>query len=702
METSIRTTQYLIIVESPSKCAKIETFINVKNGPSYKCVSTRGHIREIADGLNDIQFAEKTVSINFSLIKEKRAHINQLKNILHNYRPYQIFLATDDDREGEAIAWHICQVFGLPIADTPRIVFHEITRGAIQNALANPRRICMQTVAAQHARQVMDILVGYTVSPFLWSNISTKEKRILSAGRCQTPALRLVYDHHIAPKRDVGIRLEISAHFLSISNPIVFTAAAPPPPNYTIPQFITLSRNLPHILSSDTPYISTRRAPQPLNTSRILQHASNRLHTSPKQTMELCQELYQQGFITYLRTESTQYSSEFVETANEYMAKLWGEEYINPDQSHLILSAKTSVIGGGDTPHEAIRVTRPEIASIPRVDKIPKLHLMYRLIWERTMESLMTDARYEVTKLYMTSHIPIPEDATNTTIIRYASSIEVPKFLGWERVASLDTLDATLAIKHMCVKNCLSIPDAFYTPLFMETVAHATGVPTPHYSESTLIHHLEEYGIGRPSTYAGIIHTLVERGYVGIEDISGVEYPYTHYMTNANKVVETQRVITVGQEKQKIVIQPIGIRVIEYLITNFNHLFEYSYTRNMENALDVVDENTWCKMCMDTRDTILLGVNAVSTVNKEEEQTSVDESGKRPPPMPENVLRYISTDVSIRTGKYGPYVYYKTDKMKKPTFYSLAKFDPKGHTYMTCEPEEVLKWLRKTYGRNFS
>jgi DNA topoisomerase-1 len=699
METSIRTSQFLIIVESPSKCAKIETFINIKNGPSYKCVSTRGHIREIADGLNDIQFTEKSVNIKFNLIKEKRAHINQLKNIIQNYRPYQIFLATDDDREGEAIAWHICQVFGLPIADTPRIVFHEITRDAIHIALANPRRVCMQTVAAQHARQVMDILVGYTVSPFLWSNISTKEKRILSAGRCQTPALRLVYDHHVAPKRDVNLRFEVSAHFLSVSNPIVFTAAAPPPPNYTIPQFFELSRNLPHILSSETPYISTRRAPQPLNTSRILQHASNRLHTSPKQTMELCQELYQQGFITYLRTESTQYASEFINTANEYMSKLWGVEYINPEQSHLILSP----VAGGDTPHEAIRVTRPEIANIPRVDKIPKLHLMYRLIWERTMESLMTDARYEVTKLYMTAQIPVPEETSNTTIIQYSSTMEVPKFLGWERVASLDTMDSAIAMKHMCIKNCLSIPDAFYTPLFMETVARATGVPTPHYSESTLIQHLEEYGIGRPSTYAGIIHTLVERGYVGIEDISGVAYPYTHYMTNAHKIVESQRTITVGQEKQKMVIQPIGIRVIEYLITNFNHLFEYSYTRTMENALDVVDENTWSKMCMDARDTILLGVNAGEERKSDaREQTSVDESGKRPPPVPENVLRYVSTDVSIRTGKYGPYVYYKTDKMKKPTFYSLTKFDPKGHTYMTCESEEILKWLKKTYGRNFS
>ena len=694
MSTKFRTTDKLIIVESPAKCAKIETFVNVKGGPTYKCISTHGHIREIADGLNDIQISGDTnIQIRFSFIKEKRAHINLIRGIIGNYQPHQIILATDDDREGEAIAWHICQVFGLPLETTPRIIFHEITSTAIRHAIETPRRVCMQTVAAQHARQVMDILVGYTVSPYLWSNIQTKEKRILSAGRCQTPALRLVYDHHIAPKPDTTLRYEISAHFLSSSNPVIFTATPPPADTISIPEFFKVSLTLPHTLTVDTPPCeSIRRAPKPLNTSRILQHAANQLHTSPKQTMELCQELYQQGFITYLRTESTKYSAEFIATANDYVAKMWGAEYVHPDQTGITLNTTKN-----DTPHEAIRVVRPEIANIPRVDKIPKLHLMYRLIWERTMESIMADAKYDVMKLYMTTTVPTATKESFT--IKYSGSIETPIFIGWQKVSPPASITES-STKIACIKTCLANPNTTYMPYFMETLAHATGVPKPHYSESSLIQHLEEYGIGRPSTYAAIIHTLIKRGYVSIQDVPGVAYPYTHYMTSVRGIIESNVDMIVGQEKQKFVIQPIGLKVMDYLINNFNHLFEYDYTRRMEEALDEVDESTWEQLCVDTQRSLSKEVIPAAVAVVDAKKTSVEENTTRPPPAPENVLRYVSTDVSIRTGKYGPYIYCKTSKMKKPVFYPLYKF--KQHDYMTCEPEELLKWIKDTFGRTFS
>jgi DNA topoisomerase-1 len=661
----------------------------VKGGITYKCISTHGHIREIADGLNDIQFSgNNNIQIKFSFIKEKRAHINLIRGIIRNYQSSQIILATDDDREGEAIAWHICQVFDMPVDTTPRIIFHEITAGAVRHAIENPRQICMQTVAAQHARQVMDILVGYTVSPYLWSNIQTKEKRVLSAGRCQTPALRLVYDHHIAPKPDTTIRYEIAAHFMSSSNPVIFTTH--PPDNIPIPELFEISRDLPHKLTVDAPTSeSIRRSPKPLNTSRILQHASNILHTSPKQTMELCQELYQQGFITYLRTESTKYSADFIAAANDYVAKSWGAEFIHPDQTGITLNTAKN-----DTPHEAIRVVRPDITHIPRVDKIPKLHLMYRLIWERTMESIMADARYEVMKLYMTTTVPAKEEVFTMT---YGATLEIPTFIGWQKVSPPASIAET-STKIACVKSCLANPAATYIPYFMETVAHASGVPRPHYSESSLIQHLEEYGIGRPSTYAAIIHTLLKRGYVSIQDVPGVAYPYTHYMANSRGILESKKEIMVGQEKQKFVIQPIGLRVMDYLINNFNHLFEYDYTRRMELALDEVDESTWEHLCVATKTS--LSKEVVVSAVPDALSISVEENAHRPPPVPENILRYVSTDVSIRSGKYGPYVYCKTSKMKKPVFYPLAKFKP--NDYMTCEPDELLKWLKDTFGRTFS
>ena len=699
MTTKFRDTEYIIIVESPSKCAKIESFVNVKGGPSYKCVSTRGHIREIADGLNDIEFT-KNIRVKFTLIKEKRAHIKQLAAILQNYTPDRIFLATDDDREGEAIAWHVCQVFKLPIKDTNRIIFHEITKDAVIHGLNHPTRICMKTVAAQHARQVMDILVGYTVTPHLWSNIKTKEKRILSAGRCQTPALRLVYDHHTSPKKEPIVNTDINAHFLSTTNPVIFTCS-----NYTAPpsirELFETSRNAPHILTADPPRESIRKPPQPLTTSRILQHAANILRTSPKQTMELCQELYQQGFITYLRTDSSKYSAEFIQHANIYMTKRWGAEYIHHDQSNVTQNKVSAV-----TPHEAIRVTNLETASIPRVDKIPKLHLMYELIWRRTVESLMADAKYEVIQMYMTR-----------PSIQYRAELETPIFLGWQKVSPpAQMIDAT---KQILVKNALLANKensaVTYVPSFMETVPRVSGCPTPHYSEASLVQKLEEFGIGRPSTYAGIAQLILERGYVAIQDVSGTSFPYKHYMTNMRNITETTREMTVGEEKQRLVIQPIGIRVVEFVIKAFARFFEYPYTKSMESALDEVDETTWAKLCLDTREE-LLAVELISTEITESTEVTKTPDEKRAPPMPENVLRYVNTNTSIRTGKYGPYVYYKTEKMVKPAFYSLAKFNVKlsakrsatlnstlsAKDYLTCEPDILLDWLKDNYGRSFS
>lgn len=306
------------------------------------------------------------------------------------------------------------------------------------------------------------------------------------------------------------------------------------------------------------------------------------------------------------------------------------------------------------------------------------------------MESVMADARYEVMKLYMTN--------TVDTTLKYSSVLEIPTFIGWQKVSPPLTIGES-SMKMMCVKSCLKNPGPTYVPFFMETVAHATGVPKPHYSESSLIQHLEEYGIGRPSTYASIIHTLVKRGYVSVQDVPGVAYPYTHYMTSARGVVESIVEMNVGQEKQKFVLQPVGLRVMEYLINNFNHLFEYDYTSHMEKALDEVDEDTWERLCVDTKSTLSKEVVPQAPVEPIPRPKSVEQNMSRPPPTPENVLRYVSTDVSIRTGKYGPYIYCKTDKMKKPAFYPLTKFK---QDYMTCEPAELLKWLKDSHGRTFS
>jgi DNA topoisomerase-1 len=249
------------------------------------------------------------------------------------------------------------------------------------------------------------------------------------------------------------------------------------------------------------------------------------------------------------------------------------------------------------------------------------------------MESIMADARYDVMKLYMTATVPITKEPFT---MKYSGTIETPTFIGWQKVSPPPSISES-SIKVACIKSCLANPGATYVPFFMETVAHATGVPKPHYSESSLIQHLEEYGIGRPSTYAAIIHTLIKRGYVSIQDVPGVAYPYTHYMTSVRGIIESKVDMNVGQEKQKFVIQPIGLRVMEYLINNFNHLFEYDYTRRMEQALDEVDESTWEHLCVETQ--LSLSKELVPVAAVETKKTDVEENTHRPPPAPENVLR---------------------------------------------------------------
>jgi len=311
-----RTTPYLIIVESPSKCAKIESFL----GPKYKCIATRGHIREITDLSGVIISDTGKVDIQFFISKEKAAHVREIRSVIKNYKSDCIYLATDDDREGEAIAWHVCQVFHLPVLDTPRIVFHEITASAVRAAVSLPRRICMKTVSAQHARQVLDILVGYTISPFLWKNVASTQT--LSAGRCQTPALRLVYEHSLerGSNNNINILYDIKAHFFhQIQLPFFIHDFSG-----NIPDFFDQSVKFKHVLTIEPSKESVRQAPKPLNTSRLLQYATNRLNITPKQTMDLCQELYQQGFITYMRTDSTQYSNEFIQQASQYITSTFG------------------------------------------------------------------------------------------------------------------------------------------------------------------------------------------------------------------------------------------------------------------------------------------------------------------------------------------------------------------------------------------
>jgi DNA topoisomerase-1 len=409
MSNNLTSAKYLIIVESPSKCAKIESYL----GENYCCIASRGHLRSI-DGLKSID-TKGSFKPTFSIISEKSDHIEAMRGIISRFSPQNILLATDDDREGEAISWHICELFGLSVEETKRILFHEVTKPALIAAVNNPTKINQKLVNAQQARQVLDMIVGYRVSPFLWKYLYHNKSNSLSAGRCQTPALRLVYDNEMKKRNldELEYKYKIVGQFSSRN--IKFDLNHEFANEKEAVAFLTKTREYKHKLSVGSPTDTTRTPPKPFSTSRLLQTASNQLHLSPTDTMSICQQLYQTGYITYMRTESSQYSNIFLEQASKYITEQYGSATYIGDHSKLENKDVTN-------PHEAIRVTQLVNRSLPSEDK--RMVALYKLIWRNTLESCMSDAKMQITKI----EISAPDE------YKYLNSIETPIFMGWKIV----------------------------------------------------------------------------------------------------------------------------------------------------------------------------------------------------------------------------------------------------------------------------
>ena len=598
--------KYLIIVESPSKCSKIEGFL----GDEYCCIASKGHIRTI-EGLKSID-TKNTFEPTFSIIDEKKGHVEFMRSVVTKFSKPNIILASDDDREGEAIAWHICEVFDLPIQTTKRILFHEITKKAIVDAVKSPTTINMNLVHAQHARQVLDMIVGYKISPYLWKYLYFNKSNSLSAGRCQTPALRLVYDNDHNKKAELETKYKTIGNFTT--NNVAMTL------NYefdTLQQifaYLTASKSHQHMIKVGATKKTTKQAPKPLNTSRLLQLANNVLHISPKETMSICQSLYQNGHITYMRTDSTKYSKDFLNKAEEFIIKQWCKpEYIgkldNIEQKDI------------NNPHEAIRVTHINTQYLNDSDN-SRASSLYRLIWRNSVESCMADALYNSTEIRISAPLEY----------HYSYNIEIPVFLGWKIVKDKKDVDCDFentnqetgkpdAIKSKKnTKGQLSgqtenqnNPTALL--MFFQSL-EKSGKPIPynyiesnvvvrnkhqHYTEASLINKLEDLGIGRPSTFATIVETIQERGYVKRMNLDGEKVNCTEYKLMDNGFIETNIQEKIfGNEKNKLVIQPLGILTVEFLVKHFQELFSYNYTKTMEDNLDDVSsgkENEWAKLC---------------------------------------------------------------------------------------------------------
>jgi DNA topoisomerase-1 len=594
MPKKLTTTTSLVIVESPAKCKKIEQYL----GPGYKCMASYGHIRELPS-LKNIDI-ENNFNPTYLLIDNaiKRKNIEFLRKEIK--LAGEVILATDDDREGEAIAWHICQVFKLDINKTKRIIFHEITESALRMAVENPRKLNLDLIHAQQARQILDVLVGFKVSPVLWKLVSSPKGKdnSLSAGRCQTPALRIVYENQKEIDESIEKKVYNTTGYFTNSN-LPFELNKQIEDENEMIDFLDESADFPHIYTCSQPVKVLKQPPEPFTTSRLQQVASNELHYSPKETMRICQLLYEGGYITYMRTDSKVYSEEFINLASEYIIKTYDEQYINPNLKSNTNETKEEPKKKGkkkekkenfaQEAHEAIRPTNISLQQLPEdMDSNTstfgsKERRMYKLIWTNTLESCMSAASF----YSITANISAPINS------KYTYISELIDFPGWKIVENKFSRDNPTFQYLQNIKKDTSIQ---YKKIYSKVTIKGTKL---HYTEAKLVQLLEEKGIGRPSTFSSLIDKIQERGYVKKEDIKGKEIICKDFELENGEICEIENKREFGNEKSKLVIQQLGVIVIEFLDKHFDNIFNYKYTSLMEDSLDKISkgELIWFEVC---------------------------------------------------------------------------------------------------------
>jgi DNA topoisomerase-1 len=590
----------LVIVESPAKCQKIESYLGKDK---YMCLASFGHIREIADGLKSID-VDRDFAIKFAIMSSKHAQVAKLRAAIAEAA--EVILATDDDREGEAIAWHLCQVFHLSVETTKRIVFHEITEPVLKAAVAAPRTIDMSLVLAQQARQVLDLIVGYKISPVLWTYVAHTN---LSAGRCQTPALRLIYENYKEIEASTATMVyTVSGIFTKLNLTFhlsreIESSAADSSGEECLETFIRETAAAPDSgfrATVDAPKKATKAPPSPYSTSTLQQAASNELHLSPKDTMSVAQKLYEQGYITYMRTDSKVYSAEFVANARGYILKRFGMEGNLTDDLLLGNLSATK----GTAAHEAIRPTDISRTLLPQSCH-PREHRLYSMIHRNTLESLMAAAICQTITMAITSPVAVVSVSGTSMSCEYRYTAEQVIKPGWKLVAGGYDKEAREYSYFASLTAASAASTAHIMPFKRIMTKCSLRNSKSHYTESGLVQMLERMGIGRPSTFSSLVDKIQERGYVKLQDVRGKslecrEFVITKKTDSAAASVESKtEVREIGGESRKLVIQPLGIIVTEFLLTHFAPIFEYEFTKNMENQLDEIATGgmIWHELC---------------------------------------------------------------------------------------------------------
>ena len=621
----------LVIVESPAKAKTIEKFL----GSDYKVMSSYGHIADLPDKELGVDVAHG-FKPQYLVAADKRNLVKALKEEVK--KADTVWLASDEDREGEAIAWHLSEELKLSQEKTKRIVFNSITKSAIEHAIKNPRGIDYNLVNAQQARRVLDRLVGYELSPVLWKKI----RKGLSAGRVQSVSVRLIVER----EREIQdfqseVSYKITAEFLTKEGKLIKT--------YTHKSFPTqeaakafLERNIGatfSVGSLETKPAKKSPAP-PFTTSTLQQEAARNLHFSVSKTMQLAQRLYESGLITYMRTDSVNLSPEALSAAKQEIVKSYGEAYSKTRQY-------TSHSKGAQEAHEAIRPTDMAAHTVrAEADQVR----LYELIWKRTIASQMSDASLERTQVKVNA-------STHTE--PFIGSGEVIVFDGFLKVYLEGKDDEEEEDEGML--PAMKVGESLTSKHITATQRFTR--PPFRYTEASLVKKLEELGIGRPSTYAATISTIQNRGYVERSSLEGESRPYLQLSLIKNEIKEKKLTENVGADKGKLIPTDIGMIVNDFLITHFATIVDYNFTAKVEEEFDDIasGKEDWAKMVGRFYDTFHPTVAHV-------EQNAVRETGER----------ILGTDpatgkpVSVRLGRYGAMVQIGTvEDEEKPRFASL-------------------------------
>jgi len=641
--------QNLVIVESPAKAKTIQKFL----GKEFTVMSSFGHIRDLSKKNLGVDIS-KNYTPEYIVSEDKKKLVNELKKEAKEAET--VWLASDEDREGEAIAWHLYEVLKLKSDQTKRIVFHEITKPAIQGAIKNPRTIDINLVNSQQARRILDRLVGFELSPILWKKI----KPSLSAGRVQSVAVRLIVERE---REIIGFKPSI---FFRVTGNFQANSAFKAELSHKFTKeeevlaFLELCKNASFQVADITKKPAKKTPAPPFTTSTLQQEASRKFNFSVSQTMAIAQKLYESGYITYMRTDSVNLSQMAINSAKDIIYKEFGEKYHKPRQ----YKTKTK---GAQEAHEAIRPTYLDKLSISGSRAEQKL---YELIWKRTVASQMNDALLEKTTISIEVSGSKYEFVTTGEVVVFDGFLKV--YLESTDDESNDeagTLLPKVAVNQQLQSNSIEATERF------------TQRP-PRYTEASLVKKLEELGIGRPSTYAPTISTIISRGYVLKEDRPGTEREYAIITLKNGKISSKQKTEITGTEKSKLFPSDIGMVVNDFLVEYFGNIVNYNFTADVEEQFDKIAEGNleWSKMI----DSFYKPFHKlVEKTTKESDYVKGE--------------RILGTDpvtgktVSVRVGRFGPLVQLgDSNADEKPKYASLLK----GQLLETITLEEALNLFK--------